>query len=109
MERVETRCGVPLETLGRGRAFAGLAAAACAGLLAGLTAAAALRGCVPAASGADAARAAPEGNIRNGIYPENDWDAGDGAENAQRSTLNAQLSTGNLKLGNAKEVWAWKR
>lgn len=119
MERVETRCGVPLETRReRGRACAALAASACAGLLAGLTAAAALRGCGGATPHLDAVmtRDALEGNIRNGIYPEGDWDAGDGAENAQRSTFNAQLSTGNPEpetcnpeLGKEKEVWAWRR
>jgi len=69
---------VPLETLLDRLAWCNAAAAACAacaGLLAGLTAAAALRGCAPHAgmqAGLDAARtrAALERNIREGIYPD---------------------------------------
>lgn len=77
MDRVETRGRVPLETLLDRLAWCNAAAAACAacaGLLAGLMAAAALRGCAPAvcAAGLDAARtrAALERNIREGIYPD---------------------------------------
>ena len=73
MDRVETRGRVPLETLLDRLAWCNAAAAACAacaGLLAGLTAAAALRGCAPAACGAAATRAALERNIREGIYPD---------------------------------------
>jgi len=64
---------VPLETLLDRLAWCNAAAAACAacaGLLAGLTACAALRGCAPAACGAAATRAALERNIREGIYPD---------------------------------------
>ena len=73
MDRVETRGRVPLETLLDRLAWCNAAAAACAacaGLLAGLTACAALRGCAPAACGAAATRAALERNIREGIYPD---------------------------------------
>lgn len=73
MDRVETRGRVPLETLLRRLAWcdaAAAACAACAGLLAGLMAAAGLRGCAPAACGAAATRAALERNIREGIYPD---------------------------------------
>ena len=73
MDKVETRGRVPLETL-LDRLYwcnaAVAACAACAGLLAGLTACAALRGCAPAACGAAATRAALERNIREGIYPD---------------------------------------
>lgn len=78
MDKVETRGRVPLETL-IDRLYwcnaAVAACAACAGLLAGLMAAAALRGCAPHAgmqAGLDAARtrAALERNIREGIYPD---------------------------------------
>ncbi len=78
MDRVETRGRVPLETLLDRLAWrnaAAAACAACAGLLAGLMAAAGLRGCAPHAgmqAGLDAARtrAALERNIREGIYPD---------------------------------------
>ena len=73
MDRVETRGRVPLETLLDRLAWCNAAAAACAacaGLLAGLMACAALRGCAPAACGAAATRAALERNIREGIYPD---------------------------------------
>jgi hypothetical protein len=83
MDRVETRGRVPLETLLDRLAWCNAAAAACAacaGLLAGLTACAALRGCAPAACGAAATRAALERNIREGVYARDDWDAPCGEE-----------------------------
>ena len=83
MDRVETRGRVPLETLLDRLAWCDAAAAACAaaaGLLAGLTACAALRGCAPAACGAAATRAALERNIREGVYARDDWDAPCGEE-----------------------------
>ncbi len=83
MDRVETRGRVPLETLLRRLAWcdaAAAACAACAGLLAGLMAAAGLRGCAPAACGAAATRAALERNIREGVYARDDWDAPCGEE-----------------------------
>lgn len=86
MDSVETRGGVRLETRDRGRAAAGIAAAACAILIGGLVAGAWIAsllfdGCVargrgPRGAGAD--RAALERNIRAGVYPDADWDKGEG-------------------------------
>ena len=88
MDSVETRGGVRLETRDRGRAAAGIVAAACAILIGGLVAGAWIAsllfdGCVARGRGAGADRAALdraalERNIRAGVYPDADWDKGEG-------------------------------
>ena len=114
MDKVETRGRVPLETLLDRLYWCNAAVAACAaaaGLLAGLTACAALRGCAPAACGAAATRAALERNIREGIYPV--------APCGEEEREGAAVSSGyygfhvdhlsGLRAAKTKEGKAWRR